>query len=69
MMNRTNLLAAAITLAGAATLPVPRPLHATWVDPKELLVSCCRASGPFGELMKCCSLSGCMIDQYGCTKL
>src|SRR4051812_2175590 len=67
MATRTNLLALAVALAGAAALATPRPLHATWLNPVPL--SCCRAVGPFGELIRCCSFTGCMININGCTTL
>jgi hypothetical protein len=67
MAIRTNLLALAVTLSGAAVLATARPLHATM--PPQIVLSCCRAIGPFGELIRCCDFGGCMITIHGCTTL
>jgi hypothetical protein len=70
MPKRLAMLALTTTLVGAGALQHPQRLHATYMDPKEVLMSCCEARVPYsGVVMRCCSTTGCIINQYGCYKI
>ena len=70
MRRRLNLLALAVVAAGGAVLARPASLRATYFDPKLLLQSCCEAKNPFGTLIyRCCSYTGCVVNENGCGPL
>jgi hypothetical protein len=70
MRRRLNLLALAVVAIGGGVLARPAPLQATYLDPKLILQSCCEARNSFGTLIyRCCSASGCVVTEYGCSSL
>jgi len=65
-MNRLNLLAAAVILAGASLLAEPRAAHATYYDPfrpTDVAVTYCCSTG---NTARCCSTTGCMTRDGVC---
>ena len=69
MRRRLNLLALAVIAGGGTLLAAPAPLHATYLDPKLVLNSCCTAYNGWRIIARCCSPTGCIITSGGCTSL
>jgi len=69
MRRRLDLLALAVIAGGGALLAAPAPLHATYLDPKLVLTSCCSAYSGWRVIVRCCSPNGCVITSGGCTSL
>ena len=69
MRRRLNLLALAVMAVGGAVLARPARLQATYWDPKQVFQSCCEARGNFGTIYKCCSNTGCVVTERGCSSL
>lgn len=71
MRRRLDLLALAVIAGGGGLLAAPAPLQATYFDPRKVLLqSCCEARGPNGQLIfRCCSETGCVVTEAGCSRL